>query len=218
MITRFGMAPRRRGLTTAAVIEHWRTSHADAAGRIPGLRRYVQLHPVLVDGRPPLPHPLFDACSMLDFDDIESMDAGFASPTFQQDVQADERAFVDKIRFSMVLTEREVVAPLPEEGVVLVTFLRRHPAASVEDFRAVVTGEWRATAGGVGREQALAVEAGRTGREANAADAVDLRGFADAGAAVDWLLAEDGGVDASLALAGYAYGSAHLLAKPFRVV
>lgn len=193
MITRFGMAPRRRGLTTAAVIEHWRTSHADAAGRIPGLRRYVQLHPVLVDGRPPLPHPLFDACSMLDFDDIESMDAGFASPTFQQDVQADERAFVDKTRFSMVLTEREVVAPLPEDGVVLVTFLRRHPAASVED-------------------------AGRTGREANAADAVDLRGFADAGAAVDWLLAEDGGVDASLALAGYAYGSAHLLAKPFRVV
>lgn len=218
MITRFGMAPRRRGLTTAEIIEHWRTSHAEAAGRIPGLRRYVQLHPVLLDGRAPLPHPLFDACSMLDFDDVAAMDAGFGSATFQQDVQADERAFVDKTRFSMVVTEREVIEPLPEEGVVLVTFLRRHPAVSDADFRAVVTGAWRDTPGGAGREQALAVPTGRTGREANAADAVDLRGFGNAGAAMDWLLAEDGGVAASLALSGYAYGSAHLLARPFRVV
>lgn len=218
MITRFGMAPRRPGLTTAEFVDHWRTSHADAAGRIPNLRRYVQLHPVIVDGRMPLPYALFDACSMLDFDDIAAMDEGFASDTFQQDVQADERAFVDKTRFSMVLTEREVIEPLPDGAVVLVTFLRRHPAATEAAFRDVVTGTWRRTPGGRGREQALAIAAGRTGREVNAADAVDLRGFDDPAAAMDWLLDERGGVSAALELAGVAYGTAHLLARPHRVV
>lgn len=218
MITRFGMAPRRPGLTTREFVEHWRTSHADAAGKIPNIQRYVQLHPVLLDERLPLPYTLFDACSMLDFDSLEAMDAGFDSPVYQGEVRDDEDRFVDKARFSMILTEREVVAPLPDDGVVLITFLRRHPAATADEFRTAVTGPWRDAAGGTGREQALAIEADRTGREVNAADAVDLRGFASPKAALDWLADETGGVAAALPLAGHAYGTAHLIARPFRVV
>lgn len=218
MITRFGMAPRRTGATTAEFLEHWRTSHADAAGRIPNLRRYIQLHPVLVDGRLPLPYPHFDACSMLDFDDVESMEEGFASPTYQGAVREDEDRFIDKSRFSMVLTERQVVAPLPEGGVVIVTFLRRHPAASDDDFLATLEGPWMETAGGTGRELALPIPGERSGRERDAADAVDLRGFGDADEALDWLTAEDGGVAAALTLAGYVHGAATLLAQPHRVL
>lgn len=218
MITRFGMAPRRRGMTTRQFLDHWRTSHADAAGKIPNVRRYVQLHPVLVDERLPLPWTLFDACSMLDFDDVGAMDAGFSSPIYRGEVRDDEDRFVEKSGFSMILTKRETIAPLPQNGVVLVTFLRRHRAVDDATFRRVVTGPWRDTAGGVGRELALAFEAGRTGREVNAADAVDLRGFAATGDALGWLTDEQGGVAAAQELGGYAYGSAHLLARPFRVV
>ena len=101
MITRFGMAPRRAGLTTSEFVEHWRTAHAEAAARIPNVLRYVQLHPVLVDGRLPLPYPLFDACSMIDFASIEAMDAGFASPIYAGAVRADEDRFIDKTAFSL---------------------------------------------------------------------------------------------------------------------
>lgn len=205
-------------MTTREFVDHWRTSHADAAGKIPNVRRYVQLHPVLLDDRLPLPWTLFDACSMLDFDDIESMDAGFASPIYRGEVRDDEDRFVDKSRFSMIVTERETITPLPEDGVVLVTFLRRHRAVDPDTFRGVVTGPWRDTSGGTGREQALAIDAGRTGREVNAADAVDLRGFAMPGDALEWLTDEAGGVAAAQELAGYVYGTAHLLARPFRVV
>ena len=41
MITRIGMAPRLRSATIGQFQDHWRTSHADAAGQIPGVRRYV---------------------------------------------------------------------------------------------------------------------------------------------------------------------------------
>ena len=212
------MAPRRAGFTTEQFVEHWRTAHAEAAARIPGVRRYVQLHPVLVAEHMPLPYPLFDACSMLDFEDLEAMDDGFASATYTEAVRADEDRFIDKARFSVVVTEYEELDPLPENGVVLVTFLRRHPAASEEAFRAAVTGPWRETTGGRGRAQALALPTGRGGRQGNAADAVDLRGFATGEAAVDWLLGEDAGVTASLALAGHCYGAAHLVARRHRVV
>lgn len=218
VITRFGMAPRRPGLTTQQFVEHWRTSHAEAAAQIPGLRRYVQLHPVLSDGRMPLPYPLFDACSMLDFEGLDAMGAGFAATTYTGAVREDEDRFIDKAGFSLILTEREVLEELPDDGVVLVTFLRRHPGATEEAFRAAVTGPWRETAGGHGREQALALAVGRTGRQGNAADAVDLRGFGDADEAVAWLLDEDAGVAASITLAGHAYGYAHLVARPHRVV
>jgi uncharacterized protein (TIGR02118 family) len=217
MITRFGMAPRRAGLTTAQFVEHWRTSHADAAGKIPNLRSYVQLHPVLIDGRLPLPYTHFDACSMLDFDDVASMDAGFASPTYQGEVREDEDKFIDKSRFSMFLSERRVLEPLPEDGVVLATYVRRHPAASSEEFLEAFTGPWAATAGGRGREQFLPYGE-RTGRERHAADAIDLRGFDTAEDALEWLTAEDGGVLADLELAGPAFGTERLLARPYRVL
>jgi uncharacterized protein (TIGR02118 family) len=217
MITRFGMAPRRAGLTTEQFLEHWRTAHADAAGKIPNLRSYVQLHPVLIDGRLPLPYTHFDACSMLEFDDIASMDAGFASPTYQGEVRADEDKFVDKTRFSMFLSDRRTIAPIGEDGVVLATFLRRHPAASEDEFLAAFTGAWADAAGGNGHEQFLP-HGERTGRERHAADAVDLRGFATAEDALEWLTAEDGGVAADLALAGHVFGAERLLARPYRVL
>ncbi len=103
MITRFGMAPRRADMSIDQFQRHWRTSHADAAGQIPGLRRYTQNHSLLEYGRYLLGYPGFDACSELDFDSVEAMDQGFASETYQTLVRDDEDDFIDKSRFSIVV-------------------------------------------------------------------------------------------------------------------
>ena len=133
MISRIGMAPRQPGFTTDSFVRHWRTTHADAAAKIPNLRGYTQLHPVLVGGRIPLPYPGFDACSILDFDDLDAMDEGFRSALYQDEVAADERGFVDKQRFSLLLAEPRRHRPIEPGAVVLATLVRRHPAVPADD-------------------------------------------------------------------------------------
>jgi uncharacterized protein (TIGR02118 family) len=118
VITRVGMAPRAAGLTRKAFQEHWRSRHAGEAARLPGLRGYIQNHAVLDrDGEPLLrPVPPFDACSEIDFDDIPAMEAAFASELYRGAVAQDEREFIDRTGFLLLLTERIVlndVAPAP---------------------------------------------------------------------------------------------------------
>ena len=122
-LVRVGMAPRAAGLTPAECQTHWRTAHADAARSLPGLRGYVQNHAVLRDGEPLLPYPGFDVCAETEFDDLEAMDAAFASEQYQGAIVADELKLIDKERFTHALCERRVQR---EAGgpVKLMTFLR----------------------------------------------------------------------------------------------
>lgn len=221
MIVRIGSAPRRAGLTTRAFLEHWRTAHADAAGRIPGLRSYVQLHPVLVDGVHALGYPGFDACSELDFDSLESMDVGFASEVYRRDVAADEVEFVDKTRFALTLAERHVLAGERGDGggVRLVTFLRCHPAVERDELWTAVTGPYAERVGGVGtgHEVLRAVTHDRPGRERQPYEVVDELVFASEEAALGWVRSEDA-VQAGLPLAGLTAGTTRLLARGLVVV
>jgi uncharacterized protein (TIGR02118 family) len=111
--------------------QHWRTSHADAAGQIPGVQRYTQNHSLLKDGRYLLGYPGFDACSELDFESVAAMDAGFASETYATIVRDDEDDFVDKGRFSLVVTNPVVVLDGAAEGVKLIRMFRTNPGAAV---------------------------------------------------------------------------------------
>ncbi len=218
MITRVGMAPRRADLTPAESLAHWRTAHADAAARIPGLRRYVQLHPVLVDGAFPLPYPGFDAGSLLDFDDVDAMRAGFASPVYQSLVRADEGDFIDRSGFHLVLTRREVRRRL-DEPVVLATFWRRHPAAGPADLANGLE-ELLApavAAEGRGHERLVPLGFDDGGRLRDACEAIDLVGFADADEALDWTLRGTGAM-LDRDLAGCVFGAARLVSRPHRVV
>ena len=86
MITRFGSAPRLPRMSAGEFSAHWRTSHADAVRHLPGLRRYVQNHPLLIEGRPVFPYPGFDAASELDFDSVEAMEAAFGSVAYREAV------------------------------------------------------------------------------------------------------------------------------------
>ncbi len=217
MITRIGMAPRLPHMTPQQAIEHWRTSHADAAGAIPGLQRYIQLHPVLRDGRPLLPYPGFDACSLLDFDSAESMEAGFASPTYQSSVRDDEDRFVDKSRFSMALTERTtLVVPPDEGGVVLAQFLCSHASSIPERLHAELVAAAKAHPSPSGHVVYLPISS--EGRAPDTFDAVELRWYEAAEEALDWLLDPARGGSVRLMLAGIVGTSEQLIATPYTVV
>jgi uncharacterized protein (TIGR02118 family) len=192
------MAPRLASMTVEQFQDHWRTSHADAAGQIPGTRRYIQNHAVLEGGALTLPYPGFDACSELDFDSVAAMDEGFASETYQQAVQADEKAFVDKTRFSLVVAEREVVIDGPDlEGVKLITLYHAHPVAGAEGLQSELHGH-----------RAEAIRAAAPQRH-------DLLfPLSEAHSGERRFLTSD----ADWHLSGKAFGAARLLARPLQVV
>lgn len=216
MITRVGMAPRIATTTPEQCLHHWRTDHADAAGKIPNVRSYVQNHPILAGGRYQLPYPGFDVCSELDFDSLASMDEGFASPVFQRDVRADEDAFIEKPKFSLVLGMRHLLAgsaPV-DQGVKRMWLLRAHPKAGRAALLDAINGPMAAALQRTPIVRLDVVEtlaAAHEGRDPAAFDAIVSAWFASA---ADVLI----GDDVDLALAGRIAGRADWLATPHRVV
>jgi uncharacterized protein (TIGR02118 family) len=222
MIVRVGMAPREPSLDFEGFQEHWANEHGALAGTLAGLRGYVQNHAVLRGGRPLLPYPGFDACSELSFDSLEAMDEAFESDHYRRNVTADEKDLIDKSRFSMMLTERRVLADADsgDAFVKLLTFLsadRNRGAAALADTLAGPYRDAVRDAGPLRHEQLLMIPGSHDGRIAPMADAVDLLWFADADAALAFL-ASDAAFAAGYTLAGRASGAQRLLAREVRVV
>jgi uncharacterized protein (TIGR02118 family) len=72
------LVSRLPGLTIEQFTEHWEQVHGPLAARLPGLRRYVQNHPVLeAYGVRGMSH---DGYAELWFDDLASLQAAYASP------------------------------------------------------------------------------------------------------------------------------------------
>ncbi len=216
------MAPRAAGLDYEGFQHHWRSEHAGLAGEIPGLRRYVQNHAVLERRRPLLPYAGFDACSEIEFDSLESMDEGFASPYYQQDVVADEHALIDKSRFGFLLAERRVIVegePAPDP-VKLLTFLQVDARSTPAALDAVLAGPYAeivAAAGPLRHEQLLRIAGAHDGRIPAFMAAVDILWLADPAAALE-LVHGDVGHQAGYALAGTAFGIERLVARPVTVI
>ncbi len=86
---------------------YWRETHGPIAGRIPGLRRYVQCHVVPeLYGRA---QPAYDGAAELWFDDLEAMRAAMQSPEVRAALE-DEKNFIDHSRVaSFVTIEKPVV-------------------------------------------------------------------------------------------------------------
>jgi uncharacterized protein (TIGR02118 family) len=219
-VTRVGMAPRVASLSVPAAQEHWRTEHGDVAKAIPGLRSYVQNHAVLRDGVPVLPYPGFDACSELEFDDFESMRAGFASEHYQSAVRADEANLIDKSRFMLALTRRHVLADgEPSAGAVkLMSFLRIHPASTAEVLVDTLQGPYADAvkeAGPVRHELLVTQPDAHEASIPPCCEAIDILWFASAD---DALVALTGALSdrPGWLLAGISFGVARLLAQPVR--
>lgn len=222
MITRVGTAPRAAGLTYEGFQEHWRSEHAGLAGEIPGLRSYVQNHAVLEGGLPLLPYPGFDACSELEFDDLASMDEGFASEHYRRAVTADEHALIDKSRFAMLLAERRVLHPGTTDAasLKLLTFLTIHPRSTRAELDDVLAGPYRkivAAAAPIRHEQLLEIPSAHDDRIPALCAAVDILWFRSVDAALEVVRGEIGH-RAGYALAGAAFGLERVLAHQIRVV
>lgn len=98
---------RKPELSVEEFQRYWRETHGPIAGRIPGLRRYVQSHVV-----PELyarQIPSFDGAAELWFDDLDALRAAMASPETQAALE-DEKNFIDHSRVaSFVTVEKPVV-------------------------------------------------------------------------------------------------------------
>jgi uncharacterized protein (TIGR02118 family) len=75
MIKALGMLKRKKGLTREQFLEHWEKIHAPLflSENVPGLRRYIQNHPV--KGAGPEFDTDIDGIAELWFDDLESAQA-----------------------------------------------------------------------------------------------------------------------------------------------
>jgi uncharacterized protein (TIGR02118 family) len=72
------LVSRLPGLTIEQFVEHWQDVHGPIAVKLPGLRRYVQNHPVLeAYGVRGMSH---DGWAELWFDDLAALQAAYASP------------------------------------------------------------------------------------------------------------------------------------------
>ena len=214
------MAPRAAGLSIAEAQTHWRTEHSDLALGVPGMIGYVQDHAVLRDGHPLLPYPGFDVCAETEYEDIESMRAGFASEHYQRTVRADEANLIDGSRFMLALTQRRVIADgEPTEGAVkLMALLRAHPASTPEALTDLLAGPYAEAvrvAEPLRHEQLITQAEWHRGDLPACCDAVDILWFAgpdQALAAATGPLADEAG----WLLAGVAFGAERLIAAPLR--
>lgn len=200
MITRFGLAPRRHGLTVAEFQEHWRERHGPIIGALPGLRRYWQNHAVAS----PLPWPGFDACSEIDAPDRDALDAVFADERYLTEGRADEERFVDRSAGGQVLTER-VLTTGRTGAVRLLTFLRCAPERELGELSGRLRDPSRAE-GALGREVFVRVA------PSSVVDAVETAWFATVDAATAHLGAAAAERDRR-ALAGIVTGTERLLAR-----
>jgi len=97
---------RRKDLTAPQFRHHLEEIHAPLAKALPGLRRYKQ-NQVLTD--PKRKHPGWDAIIELYFDNLESMEAAWASPQGKAS-DADLPAFTDLTRTTWSVVE-ELTSP-----------------------------------------------------------------------------------------------------------
>ncbi len=221
MITRVFLAARRADMTTESCLAHWRGNHAAIGASLPKVRAYVQNHGVLDGGRFLLPYPGFDIMPELDWDDLDDMDGAIDSPAHEQDSVDDEANFIDTLRTGLAVTHRHVLVDQvpPPESVKLITFLRRAPAASESSLHVALKGAYAeaVAASGPARHEVLLTIPDRPGRPAYSAHAIDLLWFATPREALEWL-ASDACYRASWTLAGVAFGTERLIARPQKIV
>jgi uncharacterized protein (TIGR02118 family) len=216
------MAPRATGTTYEQFQHHWRSGHADVARELPGLRSYIQNHAVLSEGVPVLPYAGFDACSEIEFDDLEAMDAAFASEEYRTTVSADESSFIERERFMLALMRRRVLdgdVP-PSGGAKLMTFWRAAPWASADELDGVLAGPYRECLTGVGalhHEQLVEIPGAHDGRRPAPFQVVDSVTFENADEALACLRG-DAAQRAAWEVAGTGQAVARLLAEVVRVV
>ena len=189
MLTRFGLAPRLKGMSAADFQAHWKSGHARLVAAMPELTRYWQHHAILHDGEPLLPWAGFDACAQFGANSLSDYDRGFSSAHYLGAVRADEPNFVDNARGGSMLCEHlfsegtlSADNPLQDQltGVRLMSFMRLAPMVPLARLGDALAHLPRAREG-LGREVFLAAT---LGQRASVFDALEVIAFPSPGAAM----------------------------------
>jgi len=91
------------GMDRGEALRYWRDTHGPIAGKIPGVRRYVQQHALAApEGEPP-----FLGVASMYFDDTQAFAAAAASPEFAAAIK-DVDNFADP-RLATAFTEDVVI-------------------------------------------------------------------------------------------------------------
>jgi uncharacterized protein (TIGR02118 family) len=100
MVKAIYLIRRKSGLSAEDFHRYWREVHGAIAGRIPGLRRYVQCHAIRrdADGTD------FDGAAEAWFDDMDAVRRAVASPEYAA-AREDEARFIDLERTTLLFTE-----------------------------------------------------------------------------------------------------------------
>lgn len=95
-VTMFAFLNRLPGTERATFQQYWRDHHGPIAGRVPGLRRYIQNHTIGVGEDP------YDGIAQTWFDDLDAMRASATSAELAQ-TRADELNFMISGRLPFVV-------------------------------------------------------------------------------------------------------------------
>jgi len=141
MINAISLLKRKPGLSVEAFQEHWRTGHAKLIALLPGVRRYVQSHPLpemYEDGKPE-----YDGIAELWANDSQAFRDIGASDAYVA-VQADEEKFLDRNAIALVLTDERVIkdGPVAADGVKRIQLFKRKRDMPVEEFQSHWRGEY----------------------------------------------------------------------------
>lgn len=101
MITRFGFAPRKPGLSCSEFRTHWQDVHGPIIRDMPGLRGYRQNHR---SDSYMIGEIHYDALAETDFDSLAAMEASFQSSYYRESVMPDEGRFVLRDQGFAILT------------------------------------------------------------------------------------------------------------------
>lgn len=98
---------RKPGMSIEEFRRYWLEEHPKVVTALPGLRRYVQSHPVLSGYRDGRESP-YDGVAEVWFDDWDALRAASRGPEYAA-VTADEAKFIDPQNRSFVITEEHVI-------------------------------------------------------------------------------------------------------------
>jgi uncharacterized protein (TIGR02118 family) len=97
---------KKQGLTDDEFFQYWRNVHAPIGARIPGLRKLVQSHRLVLPGDQY--HPDYDGVAELWFDSVESLLAARRSEEWTAST-SDEENFVDHSKVAYLVTEEHII-------------------------------------------------------------------------------------------------------------
>lgn len=134
MIKAITLIKRNAELTVEEFQDYWLHRHVNVIGRLPGVRRYVQNHPLPENYAHTT--PLYDGIAELWADNTDAF-RNMAADTAYANVITDEAVFLDRNNLELILTSEHVVTdgPAPADGIKLIEFFRRSQDTAAGDFQ-----------------------------------------------------------------------------------